>query len=197
MTTIKTSNSISKTPITSENLNRLRKSYQDVLDKVHREMNMPGVVSIGKITYTSTSFRFKLEFTAQPVLESEKSGEVPAMTNDEILFRQKATKFGFSPDDYGRHFLDSSDQLCRVVSINSKKRKYPVICAILSSGQRFCATTGFVLKRLREHSNATVTPSEPAYGTCKVCQVAFKKIEYFPGLQVHANCIAVPKMTMK
>lgn len=72
----------------------------------------------GKGTFTGNNLSTRLEITVDRGEET--------VTRAEEDFRRCAPRFGFSPDDFGRHFVSGSRRFA-IVGWAPKNRKYPVI----------------------------------------------------------------------
>lgn len=92
-------------------------------------------VQLGSARFTSTSVTFKVEL-------SEVGKDGTAETPEVAAFRSMAELHGLNKDDLGREF-EHNGRRFKVVGLNTKAKRYPVLCEHQGTGRtyKFGATT--------------------------------------------------------
>ena len=121
--------------IDRQTLESFRQDFQDAMKDLEQKYGF--VIELGRITYTATSFTGKLE-----VNEGESKDEV-----NEQEFKRYCRMFGLEESDYDRRFTFQGNDYI-IVGIRPSKRKYPIACQQVQSGQTYGFTTECVKRAL-------------------------------------------------
>jgi hypothetical protein len=118
--------------IDNQMLDAFRKDFAEAVKDLEKQYGV--VLSLGRITYGYDNFRCQLE---------AKSGD----SRDDVLkkeFEQNCSAVGLYPEDYGQTFTQQGKQW-RIIGIDLKKRKYPIIIEEVATG-RTCRCTAAYIK---------------------------------------------------
>jgi len=117
------------------NWDSFRKDLDVALSSVTEKYNVS--LSPKTIRYNDLTFRFTVEGA---FLQDDKSAE-------QVLFESHCTKFNVSPDMYGA-ILNVNNEEMKLIGLNPKARKYPVIVEDKDGVQRK-AGLSILRKRIR------------------------------------------------
>ena len=112
-----------------------RKDFEEKMKDLEQKYGL--VISLGGIRYSPDSFEAKLECK-----EGDSKDEV-----NEQDFKKYCHMYGLSYDDYDRRFAYQGDDYI-IVGVRPSKRKYPICCTQVSSGETYGFTAETVKRCL-------------------------------------------------
>ena len=121
--------------IDKQTLQNFRNDFAEAMKDLEQKYGL--VIELGNIRYSSTSFEGKI---------SCKEGESKDEVNAQDFYRY-CTMYGLSRDDYDRRFTFQGEDYI-VVGIRPSKRKYPICCTQVSTGQTYGFTAELVKRCL-------------------------------------------------
>ena len=116
-------------------LQEFRNDFADAVKTLEQKYGI--VIELGQISYTATSFDGKIKCR-------EGASKDDANAAD---FRHYCKMYGLDEDDYDRRFTYGGDEYV-IVGIRPSKRKYPIACTQLKSGQTYGFTAATVRQQL-------------------------------------------------
>lgn len=126
----------------TKKLDAIRKALEISLEVIGEAHGV--AFDIGKMTYSHSGFRCPLE-----AFEVSDTG----VSADQVKFEQAAHFFDLSPSDYGRVFWMGRDQW-KLVGIELKNRKYPIIAEKVGSGKTYKLESRHVQIAIAREDNA-------------------------------------------
>ena len=134
-------------PFTKVNMKTVRNKFQKDLDKICKKHGFESVV-LGNIRYTELEFTSKI--TVRLPVTNDKGNKV---SHEQAEFTKHASRFGYKPSDFGKVVVTNySNTKYRLVSLNPRRHKYPIIVESLTNNKRYIFpqdTLNFVMKGVR------------------------------------------------
>jgi len=105
-------------------LQNFRQDFADAVKGLEQKYGV--IIELGSITYSSISFKGKLE-----VHEGASKDDVNAQE-----FKKYCRRYGLSEDDYDRRFTYKGEDYI-IIGIKPSKRTYPIVCQHALNGQSY------------------------------------------------------------
>ena len=122
---------------TNELLKEFRDDFTEAVKGLEKKYGVE--ISLGSIRYQSTSFEAKLS-----VLKG-----VGDKSPGQVQFEKNAFMYGLKNDDFGKVFTVKGAQY-QIVSIDTKKRKYPLVVKDVNTQKEYGMTVDTVKRALEQ-----------------------------------------------
>ena len=116
-------------------LENFREDFKKAMEDLEQKYGL--VIELGSIRYSATSFEGKI---------SCKEGESKDEVNEQE-FKRYCRMYGLDEDDYDRRFTFQGKQYI-ITGIRPSKRKYPICCQEVTTGQTYGFTVSGVKQAL-------------------------------------------------
>lgn len=114
------------------NVKKLRTDLNTEFEKIGKKLGL--TLNFGNITFDSSEVRFKLHIHERV---AGASPEKQKMNADMMNFAKKCCKYNLMPSDYGKTFKSLTGKTFKIVGLNTRAQRYPIICEDVSTGKKY------------------------------------------------------------
>jgi len=126
--------------IDTANLKEFREEFKKAVEKLAKKYKVE--ISLGNISYDNLEFHGKMSVKNLEQGGKKIDADKENFSKYAVLYGLKPALFGYSITAQGKNF--------KIVGINPRKRKFPIVLEDTKTGKRVCATQEIVVKSIKD-----------------------------------------------